>query len=367
MDWAKWRSGHARATLNRVVGLQARPNRRRLLGHALRWVVGIGAAAIALQAVFGRRYELSGALATLENLRGSWVAAALVAELASIVAYAALQSRLLTSGGADIGMVPLTTITLAANAVQNSLPVGPAWSTVYAYRQFRHRGADAVLAGWTLVISSLIAFATLSCVALAGLVVSQGQAAELDLRWVIVVVIAAATALVVGVRTGIAARHTRILAVWLVRLSQRVVRRPRGQAADLVGKGMDRLRSVHLTWRTLAWAVAWSLSNWALDLSCLVLAYAAVRTQVPWRGLLLAYGAGQLAANLPVTLGGLGVVEGSLTVALVFYGGAEASTVAAVLLYRILSFWLLLPMGWSAALWLRLRGPQAEDIEGAPA
>ena len=41
---------------------------------------------------------------------------------------------------------------------------------------------------------------------------------------------------------------------------------------------------------------------------------AAVHAPVPWRGILLAYGAGQLAVNLPVTPGGLGVVEGSLTV-----------------------------------------------------
>ena len=69
---------------------------------------------------------------------------------------------------------------------------------------------------------------------------------------------------------------------------------------------------------------------------------------MPWKGLLLAYGAGQLAANLPITPGGLGVVEGSLTIALVAFGGAEASTVAGVLVYRLFNFWLLLPVGWGA-------------------
>ena len=53
---------------------------------------------------------------------------------------------------------------------------------------------------------------------------------------------------------------------------------------------------------------------------------------------------GSCAANLPITPGGLGVVEGSLTIALVQFGGAEVSTVAAVLLYRILSFWAELPL-----------------------
>jgi uncharacterized protein (TIRG00374 family) len=55
-----------------------------------------------------------------------------------------------------------------------------------------------------------------------------------------------------------------------------------------------------------------------------------------------------LATTLPITPGGLGAVEGSLTVALVTFGGAQASTVAAVLLYRLISFWLVVPVGWVA-------------------
>jgi uncharacterized membrane protein YbhN (UPF0104 family) len=42
-------------------------------------------------------------------------------------------------------------------------------------------------------------------------------------------------------------------------------------------------------------------------------------------------------------------VEGSLTIGLVAYGGAEASSVAAVLVYRVLSFWLPLLVGWIVA------------------
>jgi uncharacterized protein (TIRG00374 family) len=108
-----------------------------------------------------------------------------------------------------------------------------------------------------------------------------------------------------------------------------------------------------------------ALGNWVTDLGCLVASFAAVRADVPWQGLLLAYGAAQLATNLPVTPGGLGVVEGSLTVALVDFGGGEATTVAAVLLYRLLSFWLLLPIGWSA--WgtlslVRRRRPQVAPL-----
>jgi uncharacterized protein (TIRG00374 family) len=106
------------------------------------------------------------------------------------------------------------------------------------------------------------------------------------------------------------------------------------------------LSQVKLSKRDLLIVLAWSVANWALDCSCLVFAYLAVGAGVPWRGLLLAYGAGQLAANLPITPGGLGVVEGSLVIALVAFGGGQISTVAAVLLYRIVSFWGFLPVGW---------------------
>ena len=74
--------------------------------------------------------------------------------------------------------------------------------------------------------------------------------------------------------------------------------------------------------------------------------FLAVDSSIPWKGLLLAYGAGQLAANLPFTPGGLGVVEGSITIALVAFGGNQNSTVDAVLMYRVISFWLVLVVGW---------------------
>ncbi|MGH8917520.1 MAG: lysylphosphatidylglycerol synthase transmembrane domain-containing protein, partial [Actinomycetes bacterium] len=112
------------------------------------------------------------------------------------------------------------------------------------------------------------------------------------------------------------------------------------------GHGPDR--GHHADPHRLAGGRAFSAANWAFDLACLAAAFLGVGADVPWRGLLLAYAAAQLATNLPITPGGLGVVEGSLTIALVAFGGVEATTVAAVLVYRLLSFWAVLPVGWGA-------------------
>ncbi len=92
--------------------------------------------------------------------------------------------------------------------------------------------------------------------------------------------------------------------------------------------------------------MTWGTINWLFDCACFAMMFLAIHAPIPWKGLLLAYGAGQLAATLPITPGGLGVVEGSITIALVEFGGAETSTADAVLLYRIISFWFILVIGW---------------------
>ncbi|MGH3769808.1 MAG: lysylphosphatidylglycerol synthase transmembrane domain-containing protein, partial [Pseudonocardiaceae bacterium] len=114
-----------------------------------------------------------------------------------------------------------------------------------------------------------------------------------------------------------------------------------------------QLRTVRLTPAAGLATFALMMVSWVADVAVLALAFAALSTTPPWTGLLLAYCAGQIAASLPVTPGGIGVVEGSITVALVAFGGAETVTLAAVLLYRLIAYWGCIPAGGLA--WLALR------------
>jgi hypothetical protein len=68
---------------------------------------------------------------------------------------------------------------------------------------------------------------------------------------------------------------------------------------------------------------------------------------------MIAYAAGQLAALLPLMPGGLGVI-GSMSVALAAYGGTTTA-LAAVLLYRLIGYWAVLPAGGICYLSLRRR------------
>jgi uncharacterized protein (TIRG00374 family) len=342
---------------------QAALRRLRRAWPWLRYLVGLGLAALAVWALLGRRGELSGASGYLVHVRWDWVLLAAVLELASIVAFALVQEDLLGAGEVRVSPGWISSVTLAATAIANSMPAGPLVSSVFAFRQYRRRGADEAVAGWTLAAVFVAASVSLALVAAAGVGVAGAEGAGLDLVGVTVGV------LVVTLALGTIFVNHRLLD-WLIEAALRTTRRlahwPRGDLGAHVDRIVARVEAVRLRPRQMVRVMAWALLNWLLDCGCLAVCFLALGVAVPWHGLLLAYGAGQLAVNLPVTPGGLGVVEGSLTIALVAFGGAETSTVAAVLLYRIMSFWAELPVGygaWAALSWQARR--HAARVEGA--
>jgi uncharacterized protein (TIRG00374 family) len=67
---------------------------------------------------------------------------------------------------------------------------------------------------------------------------------------------------------------------------------------------------------------------------------------------LAAFAVVRLFTAVPITPGNLGIVEVGLTAALVVAGGEESLVVAAVLIYRALSYLLQVPLGLVAyAIW----------------
>jgi uncharacterized protein (TIRG00374 family) len=327
----------------------------------VRVLIGMVAGAVALWAVLGRKGELSGAAAALGQVRIPWLVLAAAAEVSSIAAYAAVQQRMLRAGGVRVPFRSVTLIAFAAYAIQNSLPAGPAWSAMFAFREFRRRGADSVVATWTIVAVSVLSGACLAGIALIGAVLARGEASSLGLVWLLLVIAVGAGAIVFAVHRCACSSRWRAPVIRAVRAVHRIIRRPKGDLGESVEVTLDRLGAVSPRPRDWLAATFFAAGNWGFDCACLVLAFVALDTAIPWRGLLLAYGGGQLAANLPITPGGLGVVEGSLTIGLVYYGGRDATTVAAVLLYRIMSFWALLPLGWAGWLALRVRAQKMDQ------
>lgn len=311
--------------------------------RAVRALAAVGLGAIGLYLVLSQRGELAGVTAYLGHLRWWWVLPAVVAETASMMSFGGMQKTLLAGGGVRMGWGWATGITLVGNSISNTLPGGPAFASVFAYRRYRFLGADHVLAAWSVLVTFVLAGAALALFSLGGLVVAGSLGANDGVGETALGTLAALLALgLVLQRRGLLAKAT----MPAVGMYERILHPSPGEAESILVRIAARLVTVRPALGEVAVAFGWALGNWIFDCACLAAAFPAVGAPVPWRALVLAYGAGQLAANVPITPGGLGVVEGSLAIALVVYGGATTSTVAAVLVYRIISFWAFLPLGW---------------------
>ena len=268
---------------------------------------------------------------------------AVVAEIGSYAAFTAMQYELLWAGHLRPPVSPLFKLSFASQAITNSLPVGNAVASVYGFRWFRRFGADNTLAVWALAGTLVAASVSLSLVAIFGLGIAANEGASLDL----VPVLIGTFVIMLGIGSlFVYERPLHAVVAGVLRLSVALTHRPRGDTTAEIERIMAWMTAVRLSWTQIGWIVFWGTLNWLLDCACFAMMFVAIDAPIPWKGLLLAYGAGQLAATLPITPGGLGVVEGSITVALVAFGGAEASTAYAVLLYRIISFWMILVIGW---------------------
>jgi uncharacterized protein (TIRG00374 family) len=81
------------------------------------------------------------------------------------------------------------------------------------------------------------------------------------------------------------------------------------------------------------------------DYAALVAALAAFDAHARPSEVLLAYVVAQALAIVPLTPGGLGFVESGLTTLLVLIGISAATAAIGTLLYRLVSFWLPIPVG----------------------
>lgn len=311
----------------------------------IRWVAGLGTLGLAVEVLSSHTNELSGIGTVFAHLRWWWLLPAIIAEAASELSFVAMQTRLLATGGLHPPLAPLAGMTLASQAMNNSVPGGPAVAAVYGFRWYRRFGADDTLASWALIGTTVIAALSLALLAGIGLVLATEQGASLDLVPAVVGV------LVVTIALGVLFVYERpleIVARSALRTSKRLIGRPRGDHERHVVALLNRLSHVRLSTLGALEVVGWGFMNWLFDCTCFGFAFLAIGSSVPWKGLLLAYGAGQLAANLPITPGGLGAVEGSITIALSYFGGATSADISAVLVYRLLSFWLVLVVGWGS-------------------
>ncbi|WP_328468319.1 YbhN family protein [Actinoplanes sp. NBC_00393] len=104
-----------------------------------------------------------------------------------------------------------------------------------------------------------------------------------------------------------------------------------------------------------AWAIGYAVLNWLLDLICLVAVAQACGVPLSWSRTATIYLGVQLVRQVPLTPGGIGLIEAGLLAGLLAAGTPETAAAAVVLGYRLLSFWLVIPIGGAAYLGLGRR------------
>ena len=327
----------------------ARPERRR---RWLRVAVAILAAGAMAWLIVANRHTLAESFSSLGQLDFRWFALAVLCEGVSLTAFGLSRRRLLRADGHQAGFASVMAITYAGNALSMSVPfAGAQLAAVFSYQQFRRRGLDPALTGWALGISAIASSSALAIILIAGALTGGAPLATLaGFAGAAVFALPAVTVLLALRYPRARAAANKVLA-YLIRLAGRVFRKPGIDPAAL-DEFLTRLASISLRWPQYAEVFGLAALNWLADCACLACAIRATGEPIPWRGLVLAYGAGAAAGSTGVTPGGFGLVELALTAALVAAGLTTGRALTAVLAYRLINFWLILLAGGIAMIFL---------------
>ncbi|HEY2285724.1 MAG TPA: lysylphosphatidylglycerol synthase transmembrane domain-containing protein [Streptosporangiaceae bacterium] len=328
--------------------------------HPLTWktivrrAVLVAAAGLAIYLVLPSLTEVLASWPRLSGLNPAWFAVAVAAEAGSFTCNFGLQRLALRARG----WFAIVTAGLAGNAVTDTLPGGAATGAAAQFSMLATAGfdTDTAVGGLTafslLGVGGLLALPVLALPAmLAGAPVSAGlaHAAILGIAGFMLFAIFGAVILHADwplAAAGHAAQGLRNLVT-------------RGRRPPLAGLD-ERLLTERDTIRSVLGKKWWqalllTTGRLGLDFGCLLGCLRATGADPRPSLVLLAYSAAGIIALVPITPGGLGIVEASLSSLLILAGVHGGDAVLATLAYRIASYWLPLLAGPGAYLLYRHR------------
>jgi uncharacterized membrane protein YbhN (UPF0104 family) len=129
----------------------------------------------------------------------------------------------------------------------------------------------------------------------------------------------------------------------------------RARVAPTINQVLPQLLQIAQHPRKLAQGVGGALLLSAAYIGCLDVCIHAFGGSVGIAGVAVVYLTGSAIGSLVPTPGGLGAIEAALSAGLTAAGMPGAAAVSAVLLYRLVTFWLPVPIGWVALKYLERR------------
>ncbi len=278
----------------------------------------------------------------------------------ALLMYSFLTRAAMPNGSISHGT--LFRVQLATKAVGNIMPGGSAASTALGFRLITLAGVSSADAGFALaaagissaVMLNLLLWATL----LVSIPISGAQPIYVIVALIGVFVMLLFGGLVFGLLKG-QARAERLAR----RLAGRITFLDEDRSAEVVTRLAGRLRELLEARELLRVVVLWSALNWLLDAAALWVFLRAFGGSLRIDGLLVSFCVANVFSVLPITPGGLGIVEGLYPFMLAFFGLPLEVIALGVASYRLAQYWLPIPVGGLVYVSLRL-GPWRIDREG---
>jgi putative heme transporter len=263
-------------------------------------------------------------------------------EAAALVAYSFMTRACLPP--ACLAFNRLLRIQLATKAVANTIPGGSAAGSALGYRLLTVAGVRGPDAGFALATSGLVSAVVLNAILWLALLISI-PAAGFNPLYVTAAIVGVFimgffAVIVIGLVKG------EEVAERALRAAARKVRWLDEERTGAVVKRLaQRLKELLSEPQLLRRVMLWATANWLLDAASLWVFLRAFGATVDPVGLFVAFGLANVLAALPITPGGLGIVEGVLIPTLVGFGADRTSAALGVAAYRFFQYWMTLPIG----------------------
>lgn len=303
----------------------------------------------------------------LRHGRPAFMVAAAVAQAASLGCYAQLYRQVLATLGAKLRFRLAADVVLASFLVSHLVPFGSAAGSAVNVSTLERDGIAAATTGEGIALTSLVSTTALIALFGTGFAATAGQhlpQAYLVIAGIALAVVAAvlAAVLALGAHPAVAERAGRWAATQLRRFRPGID----PEKAASASRRLAELARSALTGRAFAVSFGFAAADLLFDLLSLDLMFLAFGHQPGFGPLAVAYAAANIASAVPLTPGGLGVVEVTLVAITVGFGSPRTATVLAVLGYRVVNFWLPLLPGAVAYLRLRLTAGKGKGKGNLP-
>jgi uncharacterized protein (TIRG00374 family) len=305
--------------------------------------------------------ELVGAskdLYLLGRLNVWWMIAGLIIEGLSLFCYALLNRVLLPAEGRP-SLSRLFRIDLSAAAVAHVIPAGTVGSAGIGYQLFTAEGVPGTDVGVMMATKGMGSTVVLNVLLWVALVISiplSGfQPVYATVALVGVVVLAMVGFLVLGVTRG-EQRAARILRA----IGQRIPGVGGDKLEQIALQAAASIRALGTNRSVLIESLTWAALNWLLDaasLWCFIAAFGGYPNPVE---LFAAYGVANVIGAIPITPGGLGIIDTITPVLLIGFGLTRSVATLGVLSWRLVNFWLPIPTG--ALAYISLKVPRGAGL-----